>query len=253
MPDPEPRADDCRRPFNRRRLLKQAFIDSLPVLMGYSTMGFAAGVLLAADSGLAHPLPWSAAFGAVCISGALQFMITDWLREAAPLAEVALITLCLNLRYSMYGVSMLDRFRGIGPVRKAYLIWAMTDETYALETANPNPDRAADVFYCLALAGCDHLYWVFGVSAGALAGSALPFSSRGIDFAMTALFLVILTDQCRDAKNRLPAVIGFLSSIAAWLIFGVGAMLIPSMILMTAVFLLRRKKPDPETKGAVHE
>ena len=239
-------------PFSRRLLLKQAFIDSLPVLMGYSTMGFAAGVLLAADSGLAHPLPWSAAFGAVCISGALQFMITDWLREAAPLAEVALITLCLNFRYSMYGVSMLERFRGIGPLRKAYLIWAMTDETYALETANPKPGRAADIFYCIALAVCNHLYWIFGVSAGALAGSALPFPSRGIDFAMTALFLVILTDQCRERPNRRPAAIGLLSSLAAWLMFGTRAMLIPSMALMTVVFLLCRKKLDPGVGEAPH-
>ena len=95
--------------------------------------------------------------------------------------------------------------------------------------------------YCLAVAFFDHMYWIFGVTAGALLGRKLPFDSRGIDFAMTALFLVILTDQLKTKSNRLPAVTGFAAAVLARLFFSVDKMLIPAMILMTCVFLAGRK------------
>lgn len=214
--------------------------------MGYSTMGFAAGVLLAVHAGIDFPAVWSAVFGAVCVSGALQFMITDWMREMTALVDVALITLCLNLRYSMYGVSMLERFRGIGFLCKGYLIWAMTDETYALEVENKSSDTGKDIFYCLSLASLNHIYWIAGVTAGALAGSKLPFPTEGIDFAMTALFLVILTDQCREKKNRLPAITGGASSVAAWLLLGRQMMLIPAIAVMITVFVLCRNRMEKD-------
>ena len=95
--------------------------------------------------------------------------------------------------------------------------------------------------YCLTLAALNHFYWILGVVSGALAGAALPFPSKGIDFAMTALFLVILTDQCRERKNRVYAAVGLLTSVACALAFGAGRMLIPSMILMLSVLIVFRK------------
>ena len=227
--------------MSHTHLFKKAFIDSLPVLMGYSAMGFAAGVLLAVHAGISYPAIWSAVFGTVCVSGALQFMITGWLKELTPLLDVALITLCLNLRYSMYGLSMLERFHGIGFARKSYLIWAMTDETYALEVENKHLDHKSDIFYCICLAALNHFYWIAGVTTGALAGSMLPFPAEGIDFAMTALFLVILTDQCRGKKNHFPALTGGIASVAAWLLLGRKLMLIPAMAAMIVIFIFSRK------------
>ena len=94
----------------------------------------------------------------------------------------------------------------------------------------------------MKVAFLDHCYWVSGVSLGALVGSALPFNCRGIDFAMTALFLVILTDQLREKSNKLPALTGFAAALLARCFFPVDKMLIPAMIVMTAVFLIFRKK-----------
>lgn len=229
-------------------ILKQAFIDSLPVLMGYSAMGFAAGVLLSAHSGIDHAGIWGFLTSFTSISGALQFMLVDWIAKRTPLLDVALLTFCLNIRYAMYGFSLIDRFRGIGFHKKFYLIWSLTDETYALETQCRIPDQKKNIRYCLLLAFFDHFYWVLGVTAGALAGKALPFSNKGIDFAMTALFLVILTDQCKDRSNRIPALIGGGASILCLLVFGASRMLIPSMILMIMVFLICRKPLDPTAK-----
>ena len=122
-------------------IVKRAFIDSLPVLMGYSAMGFAAGVLLSAHSGIDFAGIWAFLTSATSISGALQFMLVDWIAKRTPLLDVALLTFCLNIRYAMYGFSLIDRFRGIGFWKKFYLIWSLTDETYALETECKIPEK----------------------------------------------------------------------------------------------------------------
>ena len=226
--------------MNRKPTLKQAFVSSLPVLMGYTTMGFAAGVLLASESGVRLPALWAFLTSATSISGALQFMLVDWIRTARPMLDVALLTVCLNIRYSMYGLSLIERFRGLPLPQKLYLIWSLTDETYALEVENKVPPGGDSILYCLTLAALNHFYWIFGVVSGALAGAALPFPNKGIDFAMTALFLVILTDQCRERKNRVYAAVGLGASVLCALIFGAERMLIPSMILMLSALIVCR-------------
>ena len=227
------------------RSWKAAFVSSLPVLMGYTTMGMAAGILLARNGGISHAPLWGFLTSLTSISGALQFILVEWARDRTALLTVALLTFCLNIRYAMYGLSLLERFHGIGIWRKLYLIWTLTDETYALEVENKHPDGESSLSYCLLVAALDHLYWVVGVFAGALIGAALPFQTKGIDFAMTALFLVILTDQCRDKANRLPAVIGIVSALVARLFFSTDNMIIPTMCLMLATFLVCRRRLEP--------
>ena len=233
---------------DRFEVLRRAFVDSLPVLMGYSAMGFAAGVLLSAHSGIDFTGIWAFLTSATSISGALQFMLVGWIADRTPLLDVALLTFCLNVRYAMYGFSLLEKFRGIGFWKKLYLIWSLTDETYALETECNISDKKKNIRYCMLLAFFDHAYWIIGVTSGALAGKALPFSNKGIDFAMTALFLVILTDQCRNKLNRLPAIIGGGAAFVCCLIFGASQMLIPSMILMITIFIVCRRFLDPAKK-----
>ena len=227
--------------MNRKPVLKQAFVSSLPVLMGYTTMGFAAGVLLAAKSGVGRPALWAFLTSATSISGALQFMLVDWIQKAQPMLDVVLLTVCLNIRYSMYGLSLIERFRGIPLAKKLYLIWSLTDETYALEVENKVPPGGDSILYCLTLAALNHCYWIVGVTAGALAGAALPIPDEGIEFAMTALFLVILTDQCREPKNRVYAAVGLLAAIPCACIFGSKRMLIPSIVLMLSALVVLRK------------
>jgi 4-azaleucine resistance transporter AzlC len=232
----------------KNKTLRAAFIASLPVLMGYVAMGLAAGILLSSKIGRPDIAFWALITSATTISGALQFAIVDWIDKQLPVTDVILLTLFLNIRYAMYGLSLLERFRGIGWLKKSYLIWSLTDETYALEVECKVPAGGNPVNYCLAVAAFDHLYWITGVTLGALIGRLLPFSNKGIDFAMTALFLVILTDQCREKGNRKPAITGGTAAGIALLIFGAANMLIPAMILMISVFLLFRKQFDPAAK-----
>ena len=227
-------------------ILRQAFIASLPVLTGYSTMGFAAGVLLALHGGLSLSWLWAGASSAILVSGPLQFLFVDWVRSGTAYADVAALVVCLNIRYSLYGLSLLDRFAAAPWPVRTYLIGTVTDETYALQVQCPYPPAPRGTRYCLLLAAFDHAYWIFGVVAGAVAGAALPFAAKGIDFAMTALFLVILTDQCRERANRLPALVGAVSAVVAAVVlhfvFGSWKMLVPAMaLIVTALLLLRRR------------
>ena len=230
-------------------VFRKALSDSIPVMTGYGTMGFAAGVLLAVNGGISFSAFWAAISSATFLSGPLQYLFVDWVRTSASIGGVLLVVLCVNLRYSLYGLSLLETFRGAGFWTRMYLIAGITDETYALEVAcNLPPEKKRR--YCLVLTALDHMYWVVGVTAGALIGSALSLPSKGIDFAMTALFLVILTEQCREKANRLPAAIGTISSVTAFVLIAAALgvararadMLIPSMMLMVTVFLAARRR-----------
>ena len=226
----------------KKKNWQSAFKDTLPVMMGYLAMGAAAGIVLAGALPRLPALPlWAAGSSSLCISGALQFILVGWIKESLPLTDVVLLTLFLNLRYAMYGFSLIDRFEGIPRWKKWYMIWTLTDETYALQCADKRKDKEHSADYCMKVAFLDHCYWAGGVTLGALAGGALPFDCKGVDFAMTALFLVILTDQVREKANRLPALTGLGGAILARCFFSVDKMLIPAMIVMTAFFLLGRK------------
>ena len=228
-------------------VFRRAFADSIPVMAGYGTMGFAAGVLLAVHGGIRWTALWAALSSAAFVSGPLQYLFVDWVRTSLALGSVLLIVLCVNLRYSLYGLSLIETFRGARFWTRFYLIAGITDETYALEVAcDLPPERKRR--YCLYLTALDHFYWVVGVTAGALVGASQPFPSDGIDFAMTSLFLVILTDQLRDRANRLPAIVGggVATVVFAGLAIFLGAakaradMLIPTMGLMVALLLALR-------------
>lgn len=226
----------------KKKNWQSAFKDTLPVLMGYLAMGAAAGIVMAGTLPQLPATPlWGMLSSALSVSGALQFIMVGWIKESIPLTDVVLLTIFLNLRYAMYGFSLIDRFEGIPRWKKWYMIWTLTDETYALQCGDKRAAREDSIDYCIKVAFLDHCYWIAGVTLGALAGKALPFDCKGIDFAMTALFLVILTDQVREKKNRLPAVTGVAAAVLARSFFTVDRMLIPSMILMTVVFLLGRK------------
>ena len=232
-------------------VFKKAFSDSVPVMAGYGTMGFAAGVLLSVHGGVSMPALWAALSSATFISGPLQYLFVDWVRTSASIGGVLFVVLCVNLRYSLYGLSLLDTFKGTGFWTRTYLIAGITDETYALEVACKLPPERKRR-YCLFLTALDHMYWVIGVTAGALAGAALPVPSKGIDFAMTSLFLVILTEQCRERANRLPAMVGGVSAIAVFVLLALflgmdkarAEMLIPTMMLMVTVLLAFRRRME---------
>ena len=241
--------------YNMKNIVKKAFTDSLPVLMGYVSMGAAFGILLVTQVKAAHA-GTAAAMSVSTISGSMQFAAVEMLKNAPAytLLLTAVLALLINIRYSMYGISLVRYFRNYPWYIRYYLIWTLTDETYALESSTRLRGKKR-MYYSLLVGGFDHLYWISGSVIGAIAGSCIKFNTAGIDFAMTALFLVILIDLIRNKSNRIPALTGGVSTLLALAFFvvffpaHVNRMLLAAMVLMIAILLLLRKKSCMQ-KGA---
>ncbi len=230
-----------------KKIFKAAFTDSLPVLAGYISLGIGFGVLLA-NAGFGAL--WSALMGSIIYAGSMQYVAVDLLKLATSLAQVTLMTVIIQFRHFFYGISMLEKYSGMGKT-KPYLIFALTDETFSLvcrELPYSNHEFRKYAFYLSML---DHCYWVTGCIAGGLIGSILPFDSTGIDFAMTALFIVIFCSQWQGTKKHLPAITGVVSSVICLFIFGADNFIIPSMVMIVILLLLLR--PVIEKGGDANE
>ncbi|RTR05021.1 AzlC family ABC transporter permease [Halomonas nitroreducens] len=196
--------------MGNRRAWHEALVTTLPVLFGYLPLGAAFGIL-AIEVGV--PVWGALLMSLVIYAGAGQFLAVALLGAGAGLAEVAVATLMLNSRHLFYGLSLLKRFDGAG-WRKPYLIFALTDETYSLLTSQATLPRQ-DHDQALRISLLNQAWWVLGSLAGAVAGASLTFDSRGIEFALTALFLVLTLEQARRLRRGLPFVIALVSGLAA--------------------------------------
>lgn len=214
--------------------IKKAFLQSLPVMAGYVVLGIAFGILLS-DKG--YSLIWAILMSLLIYAGSMQFVTINLLTGGASLLSAALMTLMVNARHLFYGVAMLDTYKNMGKV-KPYLIFGLTDETYAVVCIDPPADVDKKKYYaCITV--FNQCYWITGSVIGSLLGSTLTMDTTGIDFAMTALFVIIFTEQILSTKDYLPAIIGVTSTLLCLIIFGSANFLIPSMICITiSLFIL---------------
>lgn len=230
------------------KTVKYAFLRSLPVMAGYLVLGLGFGVLLAAKG---YGVGWAFAMSALIYAGSMQYVAVDLLAGGASLVTAALMTLTVNARHLFYGISMVERYRDAGPA-KPYLIFALTDETYSLVCSGEVPQEVDRKGYFFLVSLFDHLYWIAGSVVGALLGAVLPFDSTGIDFAMTALFLVVMTEQWRATRDHRPALTGLGVSLVCLLVFGPEGFRIPAMIGITAVLTLLRAVGAPRKEEDDH-
>ena len=221
-----------------RRSLAAAFPHTVPVLMGYLSIGVVFGWMLSA-AGFAPT--WAAVMSVTIYAGSGQYLGVRLLSDASPLGDVAFLTFVLNFRHLVYGLSMLEKFRGMG-WRKLYMIFSLTDETYALLAGVRIPEGVDSKDFYFAIAALDQLYWIAGSVIGAAAGALVTVNTEGIDFAMTALFLVIAVEQWQSNDDHSPVFLGALGTLACLLVFGPehGRFLIPALVILVAGLLLLR-------------
>ena len=226
-----------------RSALSAAFPCTVPVLMGYLSIGIAFGLMLQA---VGYGPPWAVFMSVVIYAGSGQYLGCTLLAQGTSLPQVALLTLLLNFRHLFYGLSLLDTFKGTGK-KKPYLIFALTDETYALMTSVRPPVGVDPGAFYLAIALLDHSYWILGSLIGSTIGALITIDTTGIDFAMTALFVVIAVEQWKAVgmgglKKHIPALLGLSCTILSCLIFGRDNLLIPALIAMCGLLLLFRSR-----------
>ena len=233
-----------------RRAFQAALPATIPVLMGYLSIGIAFGLMLEA---VGYNVIWSFFMSLTIYAGSGQYMEVELLRDGAALTSVAMLTLILNFRHLVYGLSMLEKFRGMG-WRKLYMIFSLTDETYALLSSARVPERVDPHAYYFAIALLDHAYWILGSVIGSVAGALIQFDTTGIDFAMTALFLVIAVDQWESYPSHLPALLGCGITVASLALLGADAMLIPALcVIILSLLLLRARLDRAEEAGTGKE
>ncbi len=215
----------------KRRALKAAVPYTLPVFMGYLFLGIAFGVLLTSKG---FPVWLSLLMSLAIYAGSGQFVAIGLLTGPFSLATPALMTLMINARHLFYGLSLLDRFKHMG-ARKPYMIFSLTDETYSLLCSVKVPDGVDGDWFAFFISLLDHSYWVLGSLTGALAGTMFTFDSTGIDFAMTALFIVIFVEQWERAKSHVPAVLGVTVTLLCLVLVGRDRFILAAM---AGIFLL---------------
>ena len=219
-----------------KKAFRPAFTATIPVLCGYLFIGFAFGVMLR-DIGFGSI--WSFFCSLSIYAGSGQYLLVSLLAAKASLVTVAVMTLLLNCRHIFYGLSFLETFHAMGR-RKWYMIFSLTDETYSVVCSGGVPEGVDRKKYYFWVSLLNQLYWIAGGVAGALLGSVLPFDTTGIDFSMTALFLVVMTEQWKASRDHTPALVGLGVSLVCLLVFGSSDFLIPSMVGITAALTVLR-------------
>lgn len=225
-----------------RKAFAAAFPATVPVMLGYLTLGAAFGLLLNAAG---FGVRWAALMSGFIYAGSAQFLGVELLTAAVPLAQAAVMTFILNFRHLVYGLSMLEKFRGMG-WKKPYMIFSLTDETYALLSSLHVPVGVKPADYYFAVSLLDQLYWVAGSLLGGLLGTALTINTQGADFAMTALFIVIAVGQWENAKSHLPALLGGGISLLTLVLFGPERFLVPALAVMILALLVLHGRLDRE-------
>ncbi|MCB1758441.1 MAG: AzlC family ABC transporter permease [Gammaproteobacteria bacterium] len=209
-------------------------------MFGYVPLGMAFGILF---QDLGYSWYYATLMGVFVFAGAAQFMAIGLLAAQAGLLEVLISTLALNSRHIFFGLSLLGRYRGSG-LQMFYLVFGLTDETYSLITTTPAPDPARQRDYYLAITALNQSYWVAGCTLGALLGSVTRFDTQGMDFALTALFLVLLIEQWRKVGEPLP----FLLAAACGLFslhFFAQQMLLVAITLSVTLLLVSYRRRQP--------
>lgn len=222
--------------------LKAAFPLTLPVLAGFLFLGVAYGVLMH-SIGLGPG--WTFLTCYLVFAGSMQYVaITLFTAAFSPWAALA-VTLMVNARHVFYGLALLDKLEAAGKYRP-YVIFALCDETFSVLCSNEPPQGVDSGLFMFFVAFLNRWYWIAGCLLGALAGNFIPFSTQGLDFALTAMFAVSFLNQWAKRENRPSALIGVGCSLVCLLLFGPDRFLLPAMALMLAVFGVSSK---PLTKG----
>jgi len=229
----------------RRRALAAAFPQTIPILTGFGFLGFTYGIYMNVSG---FPFWYPMLMALVIFGGSLEFVTVEML--LSPFAPVScfLMALMIQARHLFYGIAMLDKYKGLG-WKKFYLIFALCDETFSINCSATVPEGVDKGWFYFFVSLLDQSYWVIAAALGGLAGSLLPFNTKGLDFVMTAMFVVILLEQLLKEKKHYTALVGAVSAVACRLLFGADSFLIPTMVCILALLTFLRAPIEPTLEG----
>ena len=221
-----------------RRAFRAAFPATIPVMTGFLCLGLAYGVLMQTKG--YGPL-WSTLMSAIAFGGSMQYVAITLLTTAFDPLQAFLLSVMVNARHIFYGLALLDKYKGLGKLR-AFLIYVLCDETFSLVSTVEPPEgvERRDFYFCISL--LDYGYWVLSTALGGLLGNFIAFDTTGLDFALTALFVVLFLEQWKKRENRFPGAVGVGAAVVSAVVFGPDNLVIPAMVIMTAILLGGRQR-----------
>ena len=227
--------------MGRAETVTKAFYKSVPVMAGYIVLGIGFGILLR-DAG--YGVVWALLMSLFIYAGSMQYVGVGLLTGGASVLTAVITTIMVNARHLFYSISMIGKYKDAG-VYKPYLIFALTDETYSLLCDDAS--AVTDInYYRFFVSLFNQCYWVIGTVIGSILGKVLPFSTRGIEFSMTALFIASFTEQWITSKDQIPALTWLICTVLCLVLLGSENFLIPAMLLITFVLTFMRKKEDSD-------
>ncbi len=224
----------------KKSAFKAAFPYTVPICAGFLFLGISYGFLMSSKG---FPIIYPLCMSLLIFAGSMEFVTVNLLLSTFQPISAFLLALMVNARHIFYGISMLEKFKGTGK-KKWYLIFGMCDESFSINCSAKIPEGIDQGWFLFFVTLLNHIYWVSGATIGAILGNIITFHTEGIEFVLTALFLVIFLNQWMETKRHTPALIGVAASLVSLLIFGPDNFMIPAMLLILAVFLAIRKRVD---------
>lgn len=218
----------------RRRALAAAFPYTIPILTGFLFLGFSYGMLMHAAG---FPLYFPTLTSLTIFAGSMEFLTVNLLLAPFQPLQVLALTLMVNARHLFYGLAMLETYKGTG-FKKLYLIFGMCDESFSINCTVQPPDGVDRSWFYFFVTLLDQSYWVLGATLGSLFGALLPVSTEGLDFVMTAMFMVIFMEQWRKDRRHTSEFLGLGLSALCLLLFGADGFMLPAMVLILGSLIL---------------
>ena len=224
-----------------RTAVKKAFIKSIPIMCSYLFLGTAYGIMME-EAGF--DWYYSLLASVTVYTGAFQFVLITFLSSGASILTVAATAFLMNSRQTFYSLTFVDEFSKMGK-KLPYMIYTMSDETYAVNCSleQDEKDRSTIMFF---VAVFSRWYWIIGSVAGGMIGQLIPFELEGIDFCMTALFVIIFIDQWKKSTNHLPAILGLTVSVVCLMLFGQDRFMLPALIVVSGILLFTNRNEVKE-------
>lgn len=213
---------------------KAAFPVTLPICAAFLFLGASYGFLMA-SKGFSAWYPFF--MSALIYAGSMEFVTINLLLGAFDPLYAFFMALMVNSRHLFYGISMLEKFKNISFIKKFYLIFGMCDESFSINCSVEPPKNIDKTWFMIAVTALNQFYWVTGATLGGLIGSYITFSTKGLDFVLTALFAAIFVSQWQNMDNHKPALTGLLVTAACLAVFGTGRFIPPAMVIIVTVFI----------------
>lgn len=225
------------------KALRAAFPVTIPIMTGFLFLGMTYGIYMNV-SGFSFVYPMLMSM--IIFAGSVEFITVNLLLGAFNPLQAFMIALMVNARHLFYGLSMLDRFRGLGR-KRWYLIYGMCDETFSINYTAHVPEGVDKGWFMVFVTLLNQIYWVTGATLGGLCGSLITFNTQGLGFVMTAMFTVIFVEQWLNDRDHTGAYVGAGVSVICLILFGADDFIIPAMLAILGVLTLLRPRIERKT------